>query len=79
MVTSSGFVDDGLISHPVAVLFVQGITPTTTRLAAADAVLHAVRRRMNSIIIVGKKNLDWYNSYRQGCFSLTKKKLSAAA
>lgn len=58
MVTSSGFVDDGLISHPVAVLLVQGITPTTTRLAAADAVLHAVRR-MNSIIIVGKKNLDW--------------------
>lgn len=57
MVTSSGFVDDGLISHPVAVLLVQGITPTTTRLAAADAVLHAVRR-MNSIIIVGKKNLD---------------------
>lgn len=55
MVTSSGFVDDGLISHPVAVLLVQGITPTTTRLAAADAVLHAVRR-MNSIIIVGEKN-----------------------
>ena len=54
MVTSSGFVDDGLISHPVAVLLVQGITPTTTRLAAADAVLHAVRR-MNSII-VGEKN-----------------------
>lgn len=61
MVTSSGFVDDGLISHPVAVLLVQGITPTTTRLAAADAVLHAVRR-MNSIIIVGEKNCAYARS-----------------